>query len=290
MASLLPLLRLVRAGALFSPAADVIAGACVLSAAGWDAQAHAMDTGLSALASLLLYAAGMALNDVADVAEDRLQRPERPIPRGEVGRGTAAALGLGLLATALLLSPVRGHHALLAALVLAYDFALKKNALAGALGMALLRSLNLLTAAALAQEWPAPLKAAAAAYAVYVMAVTILGQLEEHRAPPGRAVSALQTAPPIAALMGLVAVQGGPWPAPALFAVPVALFARRNRLIHTWTQPRIRQSMAWLLMGMLGYAACLCLAAGCTAAFAALCLCLPAAMAIGRRLRQQTVT
>jgi 4-hydroxybenzoate polyprenyltransferase len=45
----------------------------------------------------LLYAGGMVLNDVADVAEDSRLRPGRPIPAGLVGRRTAMLVGLLLL-------------------------------------------------------------------------------------------------------------------------------------------------------------------------------------------------
>ena len=38
---------------------------------------------IAIIAGSCLYLAGMVFNDVADVDEDRAQRPERPIPRGE---------------------------------------------------------------------------------------------------------------------------------------------------------------------------------------------------------------
>ena len=48
-------------------------------------------------AGLAFYAAGMVLNDVFDVALDRRERPERPLPSGTIAVGTAAAVGRGLL-------------------------------------------------------------------------------------------------------------------------------------------------------------------------------------------------
>ena len=45
-----------------------------------------------ALASVLMYWSGMALNDWADREADAVERPERPIPSGRVRPG--AALGL----------------------------------------------------------------------------------------------------------------------------------------------------------------------------------------------------
>jgi 4-hydroxybenzoate polyprenyltransferase len=55
-------------------------------------------------AGSLFYVAGMALNGVADVEVDRVERPERPLPSGRIARGAATAffavvmvLGLALL-------------------------------------------------------------------------------------------------------------------------------------------------------------------------------------------------
>ena len=86
-----PWLRLVRAGTLFSPAADVLACAC-LAGSPWS-----MDVARGAAASVLVYAAGMVLNDHADRREDAAHRPERPIPRGEIGPGAALAVGLAAM-------------------------------------------------------------------------------------------------------------------------------------------------------------------------------------------------
>src|SRR5271167_1422843 len=50
-------------------------------------------------ASMVLYASGTALNDVFDFEVDRAERPNRPLPSGQVSRRTAAWLGgLGLFA------------------------------------------------------------------------------------------------------------------------------------------------------------------------------------------------
>ncbi len=46
----------------------------------------------------LFYIGGMYLNDAFDAAIDAVERPERPIPGGRVGRGTIFALGFAMLA------------------------------------------------------------------------------------------------------------------------------------------------------------------------------------------------
>ncbi len=49
------------------------------------------------LALSLFYLGGMYLNDAFDAAGDAVERPERPIPSGRVGRGTVFALGFAML-------------------------------------------------------------------------------------------------------------------------------------------------------------------------------------------------
>jgi 4-hydroxybenzoate polyprenyltransferase len=251
----------VRVGTLFSPAADVVASWCVAELPWQAAAARA------ALASVALYAAGMVWNDIADRRLDAVQRPERPLPSGRVSLGFALALGTVLLGLGLAVSPCRGHHGLIAVLVLAYDFLGKRVEWLGALNMGLLRALNLATGlaaggAAVAEGPRTALLAASACYGLYILAVTVLGIFEDAVQVRPRAVAAVQAAPPLAALCGLFAVQRGFWPAP-LLAVPAVLwFARRNRLRTHWDRAAIRASMTWLLLGTMLYTSLLALAAG----------------------------
>src|SRR4051794_24098067 len=52
--------------------------------------------GWAMTASLLLYSAGLVLNDLADEAEDRRERPSRPLPSGSVPPAGAWALAIVL--------------------------------------------------------------------------------------------------------------------------------------------------------------------------------------------------
>ncbi len=76
------------------------------------------------LSVTLTYLGGMALNDVLDVAEDRLKKPSRPIPSGRIPVAHAAAFALGLFAAGLLLlglfCPVPALQAGLALLAVVY--------------------------------------------------------------------------------------------------------------------------------------------------------------------------
>jgi 4-hydroxybenzoate polyprenyltransferase len=260
---LLPILRLVRVGTLFSPAADVVAGVAI-AGLPWTT-----DVLRAALASVCLYAGGMVWNDVADRRIDAVQRPERPLPRGDLSLAFAIGLGAALFVGGLVLSPCPWHHALIGALVLLYDFAGKLVAWASALLMGSLRALNLATALAMSSTSgtiaAAPQKAlviAAVCYGVYIVAVTVLGIFEDLPKVHGRAVAAVATAPPLAAFCGLATVQGGFWPAPALATLPILLFLRRNAARRVHDQCTIRQTMTWLLLGTMLYTGLLALAAG----------------------------
>ena len=89
MVRLLDYLRLLRAANVFTALTDVMMGyACV-------------QRGLVPLpplagllaASALLYLAGMVLNDVFDIDDDRRERPQRPLPAGRISLRTARILG-----------------------------------------------------------------------------------------------------------------------------------------------------------------------------------------------------
>lgn len=259
MPSPLPLLRLLRVGTLFSPAADVVAS---LAIAGQPWSTNAVR---AIGAAVCLYASGMVWNDVADRRIDAEHRPERPLPSGAIAVATATAIALMLSVAGIALSPCRGYHAIVLTLVLAYDFLLKRVDLLGMLGMATLRALNLATALALgdvAAPQATALRTAAACYAAYIAAVTMLGIFEDRPSVRPRAVAAVQTAPPIAALCGIAAVQGGPWPAPTLALLPALWFLRRNARQVTFDRATIRRGMTHLLLGTMLYAGLLAVAAG----------------------------
>lgn len=263
--ALLPVLRLLRIGTLFSPAADVVASLAVLGLP-WHGDAVA-----AVAAGTLLYAAGMVWNDIADRRVDAVQRPERPLPRGSVSLPFAVALGTLLLGAALLLSPCRGYHTLLAGLILLYDFGSKRLGWLSAPLMGTLRAMNLGTAfwlpaaAASATVGAARVEGlllACVCYGLYIVAVTVLGIFEDEARVPGRAVAAVQTVPPVLALAGIAGVQQGVWPAPALALLPALWFLRRNARQREWNQAAIRGSMRHLLLGTMLYTALLTFAAG----------------------------
>jgi len=143
--------------------------------------------------SLLFYMAGLVSNDYVDRHEDAHDRPDRPLPSGQVSLRAAwlvaailFAAGLGLAALA---GPqVLGVAAVLAGLVLTYNGLAKKHRLPGALCMGACRGASLLLGAACTP--PPPLVAgvngvivAAVGLTLYIAAVTALADRETEKLP-----------------------------------------------------------------------------------------------------------
>jgi 4-hydroxybenzoate polyprenyltransferase len=171
---------LVRLPAALTVPGDVIAGA---AAAGWPTGRRSW--ALPA-ASICLYWAGMALNDYADRALDRSERPERPIPSGRVRPGQALAVAGGLTAAGLVSAAAVGGVPLLrvaaplAGVVWAYDLALKDTRF-GPAAMAAARGLDVLLGSGgnlRASTLPA------VAMAAHTAGVTTLSRGEVHGSRP----------------------------------------------------------------------------------------------------------
>jgi hypothetical protein len=90
---------------------------------------------LVALAMSMFYVGGMYLNDYCDRYVDARERPERPIPRGEISQTTVAVIGFALLVVGIALMAGFGVAAAvaslaLAAAIVAYDWFHKGNPVA----------------------------------------------------------------------------------------------------------------------------------------------------------------
>lgn len=185
--------RLLRVPNLFTVPGDPIIGFVVATLA----VPHEASTAWASLlwppvlCALLLYAAGLLANDYFDLAEDRRDRPLRPLPAGDVKPRTALAVALGLIAAAVaagLLAGVAlaGLAAVLGLCVLAYDMALKRVPLLGPLTMGACRGLSLMLGAA--ALGPAALASPhvllpAGALALYIAAITLIAAGETRRRP-----------------------------------------------------------------------------------------------------------
>ncbi|WP_327107267.1 SCO3242 family prenyltransferase [Nonomuraea glycinis] len=178
------LLELVRAPAAVSVPGDTLAGAA-------GARRPAV-YGL-ALASTLLYWAGMALNDWSDREVDAVERPERPIPSQRVTPGAALGVAVGLTAGGLAAAALAGGRrsltlaGLLAGCVWSYDLLLKGTAAAPA-AMAACRTLDVLLGAGERTRRAAPM---ALAIGAHTYGISVLGRAEVKGAGRGTADAAL---------------------------------------------------------------------------------------------------
>ena len=207
--------QLVRLPNLFTAAADALAGYLV---AGGSAR-EVGRWGPLAGASMAIYAAGVALNDVNDRDLDRIERPARPIPSGRVSVRAAVGLSVGLLASALGLAgwvggvgPTLLVASALIACVLGYDLGLRRTPL-GPVAMGACRGLDVLLGASLAAGLGGPPTwAFAASMGLYVVGLTWVSRSETHW---GRAAGvAGGMAAQLAAVAALIAVCWlGPRPA-----------------------------------------------------------------------------
>jgi 4-hydroxybenzoate polyprenyltransferase len=142
-----------------------------------------------ALAALFLYMAGLVLNDLHDLPDDRLHRPERPLPRGLVSVRAAwlafvllATLGIAMAATAGRSAAAGGL--VLLALICLYTLRAKARPASACLVMGLCRGASMMLGA-VAVGHSAAVLLPATALTVYIGAVTWLSRREDETQRPG---------------------------------------------------------------------------------------------------------
>lgn len=148
-------LQLTRPANLPTAAADALAGMVLAgivttttTSVNWNSD-FLVESFCLVLASVLLYAGGVVLNDVFDFQLDKIERPERPIPSGVVPLKSATLFGVLLLllgiVSAFYVNTLSGSIAIgLALAIVLYDGFSKKNSFLGPVNMGLCRGLNLL--------------------------------------------------------------------------------------------------------------------------------------------------
>lgn len=183
-------LQLLRAPNLFTVPGDPLAGFLLSSPT---LLKFAPGMLLPICASLCFYAAGLLLNDLMDLDEDRAERPNRPLPSGAARPGHVWLATLALAVVGLAICALGGIKALLAgigvvAAVAAYDCGLKKVPVLGVATMGLCRGLSILLGAAFAGEFAWPAVAAAISVTIYIAAVTHLARYETTAGAPVYAI------------------------------------------------------------------------------------------------------
>ncbi|MBM4154157.1 MAG: 4-hydroxybenzoate polyprenyltransferase [Lentisphaerae bacterium] len=229
-------LSLLRVPNLLTVPGDPLAGAMLAMAErGWNEPIP----WAAAAASVVLYAAGLTDNDLADLEEDRRERPGRPLPAGAVSARAAAIARALLLAAGLGLAAVHGMHALLAAaaiggLMTAYNHGLKRVPLIGPLAMGACRGLSVLlgaTAVALPPAGASTTWSGVAAVTIYIAAVAQMARDETRIPGRARLIGTLIGLLPLlqAALVLSALRRAGPWVALGLVACAAASALLRRR-------------------------------------------------------------
>ena len=180
---MLAYLRLCRFPLVFTALADIFVGFLL---------AHASLQPLSEFLALLtasagLYLGGMVLNDVFDRAQDAQERPNRPIPSGQITLRRAMLFGCLLMLAGLAFAFLAGRSSFLVAWILvgaifAYDGVLKRTFL-GPVAMGSCRFLNVILGASSASlrfetVWQNPQLWVALSLGTYIVGVTLFAKRE----------------------------------------------------------------------------------------------------------------
>jgi 4-hydroxybenzoate polyprenyltransferase len=263
-AALVPYLQLIRAPAIFTAISNILAAHLIATqgAVQWSTLL------LLSLASMGLYAGGMALNDVFDAAEDARDRPQRPIPSGRITLGAARALGFGLLTGGAGLAALAGTTQaiiglLLAGLIVFYDGYAKHTALA-APAMASCRFFNWLLGLSVGALTPAVILVALPVF-IYIASLTALSRVE---------TTAKSRTPLVICGAGLVvtAVAILPlrqqWTMPDVWVVLLVVLGLTVALRRLWatyaayTPAEIQKTVATLVLGVIPLDAIIAVTAG----------------------------
>ena len=172
------LLRLGRVSNLPTVWTNVLA-ATILAGGAWENAR----TALVLVAMSLFYVGGMYLNDYFDRAIDARERPDRPIPAGEISANAVATAGFAMLGAGVVLLSATGIAAaamglILAALIVAYNL-FHKGVTLSPVTMGLCRAFVYFGAAAAvsgAVSWPVVL--AGFALTAYVAGLTYAARQE----------------------------------------------------------------------------------------------------------------
>ena len=261
-------LQLARVSNTPTTISNSVAGAIVVSTT-----ASAITVAVVAVAIALFYTAGMILNDVLDYEVDRRERPERPLPSGQVSRNAAVVAVVVLFVTGAGLLALEGSATFVAGLTLIgvivlYDAWHKTNPLSPLL-MATCRGLVYVVAGlAAAGTLTGELWGAAALLFVYVVGLTQVAKVE------GRGSAARW---PIVGLLAPVAYWAKELPSLEVSALIAAFALWVAYALWLVTRRRIGAGVARLIAGIALYDALV--VAGTRGSAVAVAVCLAAFVA-----------
>ena len=207
--------QLLRLSNIFTAVADPLAG-WLIAGIG-----RAPQFALTIGASVSLYTAGIVFNDCFDYRQDCRNRPERPLPRGDIPVHVAWTIGTILFLAGLVLGGVNALP--LAVLIIFYNAFAKHFAWLGPASLGACRACNLaLGMGGFAMHWPPIILGA------YVTGLSIVARREDVRPELRRLVKHL--------LLGIIVVDAtlvltitGDWTDTALvlsLLVPAAMLGK----------------------------------------------------------------
>ena len=137
-------LLLIRAPNLFTVPSNIMSGYFALTPANHTDLGQLISLIIS---SVFLYISGIVLNDYFDIEVDRKERPNRPLVSGRITKSSALKIaGASIIAANILAFLVSWASlvvsASLTAVIIAYNYRLKRNAVSNPLTMASARFLN----------------------------------------------------------------------------------------------------------------------------------------------------
>ena len=178
-------LKLARPANLVTAVSDILAGIAIsgillTTALDWELSKAIL---LLSLSTIGLYGGGIVFNDVFDIKVDRIERPERPLPRGLISLQSATIYGILLLALgvifAFLVNQTAGIIAILTSIsALVYDKWGKNNTWLGPPNMGLCRGFNLLLGVSILPEMVFELWYLAFIPIIYISAITMISRGE----------------------------------------------------------------------------------------------------------------
>jgi 4-hydroxybenzoate polyprenyltransferase len=181
------------------------------------------------VASALLYAGGVVMNDVCDAGLDAAERPERPIPSGRVSKKAASVFGMLLLTAGVAAAACAGIRSGMLALLIAgasllYDRWGKHHLFFGPLNMGICRGLDLLLGMSILSLQSNPLIWTAVVPVIYIAAVTLVSRGEVHGGKRSSVVAALVFYMLVILSVGIVGMVKGQLPATLFFLALFAMF------------------------------------------------------------------
>lgn len=174
----LTFLKLIRAPAGFTAISNILAASIIASSNQLDSSLILLIT-----ASVLFYFSGMALNDCFDYKEDLVERPQRPIPNGDLSLKSAWVIGFTLMFTGLIFafcySTTSGYIGLaLSTVIILYNGYIKQG-LMGSVCMASCRYFNWILGASFVALSINSLSLALPIF-FYITGLTFLSKQETH--------------------------------------------------------------------------------------------------------------